>query len=53
MWTYAGWVHAQGKGWIKGYKLSPKFFQKKIKKSSSHIKPHYEEVENCKKVPVN
>lgn len=27
--TAAGWVHAKGKGWVKGYVLSPKLLRKK------------------------
>jgi len=29
MWTYAGWVHVQGQGWVRGFLLYPKVLQKK------------------------
>jgi len=51
MWTYAGWVHAMNKGWVKGYKLYPKFVQKKVKNKKNY-KVKYKEVEDCKKVLV-
>lgn len=29
MWTYAGWVHIQNQGWVRGFLLYPKVLQKK------------------------
>lgn len=49
MWTYAGWIHAKGKGWVKGYKLNPKFLQKKVSKKYIIIKPKYKIIESCTK----
>jgi len=29
MWTYAGWVHVENQGWVRGFLLYPKVLQKK------------------------
>lgn len=34
--TAAGWVHAKGKGWVKGYLLSPKLLKSKTAKFDSN-----------------
>jgi len=46
-WTHAGWIHAVGIGWVKGYKLSPAFTQIKVKKNASVKAPTYENVTKC------
>ena len=47
MFTYAGWIHAKEKGWVKGYLLKPAFLQ--IKKGNrKHSASPVFDVVSCK-----